>query len=100
MQSRKILIACYEVPGWGGASTATYSLFEWLRSDGIEVIFVNIIGEQDAAYFRFRFGEDVGNPRKLPGVHNCVLSGNNYQFQAPVHDLINEICPDVVVGVG
>jgi len=97
---RKILIACFEVPGWGGASTACYKLFEMLQKDGLDVSLVNIISEQDAAYFEYRFGDRVGNPRGLEGVFNCVLSGNNYQYQAALHDLIETINPDLKVGMG
>ena len=100
MQQQKILLACYEVPGWGGASTATYQLFEMLQADHIDLTLVNIIGQHDSAYFRYRFGDDMGNPRKLLNVHNCQLFGNNYQYHAQLHELINDINPDVMVGVG
>jgi glycosyltransferase involved in cell wall biosynthesis len=97
---RKILIACFEVPGWGGASTACYKLFEMLQKDGLDVSLVNIISEQDAAYFEYRFGDKVGNPRGLQRVFNCVLSGNNYQYQASLHQLIEKINPDLTIGMG
>ena len=100
MPPRRVLIACYEVPGWGGASTASYSLFEMLRADGVDAAMVNIIGAHDSAYFRYRFGENMGNPRQLPAVYNCHLSGNNYRYHAQLHDLINEIKPDIMIGVG
>jgi len=31
--SPRVLMACYEVPGYGGASTASYRLFETLQPD-------------------------------------------------------------------
>ena len=79
MCARNVLIACFEVPGWGGASTAAYSLFERLQSDGMAVSMVNIIAEHDEAYFQYRFGEEIGNPRRLGDVYNCRLTGNNYR---------------------
>ncbi len=100
MNQRRILIACYEVPGWGGASTASYKLFEMLQDDGLQVSLVNIIGEHDTAYFKYRFGEKMGNPRGLKQVFNCQLTGNNYQYHESLNRLITEINPDLLVGVG
>ena len=100
MRQQNILIACYEVPGWGGASTATYKLVEMLQAEGVDATLVNIIGEHDSAYFRYRFGNGMGNPRKLPKVHNCHLSGNNYQCHPQLRDLINAINPQIMLGVG
>jgi glycosyltransferase involved in cell wall biosynthesis len=100
LRQRKILIACYEVPGWGGASTATYKLFEMLQADGMDVTLVNLIGEHDFAYFKYRFGKTLGNPRNLSRVINCRLTGNNYRYQPGLHELISEIDPDLMVGVG
>jgi glycosyltransferase involved in cell wall biosynthesis len=100
LDRRRILIACYEVPGWGGASTATYKLFEMLQKDGLNVSLVNVISEHDAAYFKYRFGEKMGNPRGLKQVLNCHLTGNNYQYHDSLHQLIKEINPDLLVGVG
>lgn len=98
--SQRILIASYEVPGWGGAGTACYSLFEMLQKDGRDVHLINIISEHDAAYFAQRFGDDIGNPRELENVSNCCLTGNNYGPQAGARDWIAEIDPDVMLGVG
>ncbi len=100
MNNKRILIGCHEVPGWGGASTATYKLFEMLQSDGVHVALVNIISEHDHAYFRHVFGEDVGNPRMLEGVFNCCLKGHNYRHHPNLRTLIDELQPDVIVGVG
>jgi glycosyltransferase involved in cell wall biosynthesis len=100
LSQQKILLACYEVPGWGGASTSTYTLFEMLQAEKIDITLVNIIGQHDSAYLRYRFGADMGNPRKLPQVHNCQLLGNNYQHHAQLLELINAINPDAMVGVG
>ena len=49
--AERVLIGCFEVPGWGGASTSAYQLFRRMREDGgdLEVEFVNIIAEDDEA---------------------------------------------------
>lgn len=97
---RKILIACFEVPGWGGASTACYRLFEMLQKDGLDVSLVNIIGEHDVGYFEYYFGGKMGNPRGLNQVFNCRLVGNNYRYHESLHQLIESISPDLLVAVG
>jgi len=95
-----VLIACFEVPGWGGASTATYALFERLQADGLDVVLVNLVAEHDRPYFNYRFGNSVGNPRGLRNVHNCYLSGNNYRAHPLLQKLIGAVGPDLLVGVG
>lgn len=100
MSRKKILLACFEVPGWGGASTSAYKLFQMLQADGLQIVLVNIIGEDDVAYFQHLFGEDIGNPRGLKGVFNCFLQGNNYRHQVNLHNLIESIDPDLVIGIG
>ena len=98
--SRKILLGCFEVPGWGGASTSSYKLFELMRNDGLEVTFLNIIAEQDADYFKYLFGETIGNPKGLENVYNCFLEGRTFDPQPELQKLINKIDPDIIVGIG
>jgi hypothetical protein len=95
--SGRILVGCYEVPGYGGANTASYRLFENLQRDGMDVAYVNLIDEQDAPYFRYRFGADVGNPRRLAGVVNCVLTEELFAPHPALSRLIDEISPDLIL---
>lgn len=97
---RKILLTCYEIPGYGGASTATYSLFQMMQADSLDVAFLNIIDEQDVDYFRYVFGESFGNPKSLPNVHNCILRGPLFYPHPELTDLIKDLAPDIFVGVG
>ncbi len=97
---KKILLGCFDVPGWGGASTSSYKLFELMRNDGLEVTFLNIIAEKDADYFRYLFGENIGNPKGLGDVYNCFLEGLTFHPQPELGELINKIDPDIIVGVG
>lgn len=97
---KKILLGCFEVPGWGGASTSTYKLFEIMRADGIEVNYVNLIAQEDAEFFRGLFGDNVGNPKQLPEVWNCFLNESTYNRHPELENLIQGISPDIMVGVG
>jgi glycosyltransferase involved in cell wall biosynthesis len=97
---RRVLIGCYEVPGYGGASTASYGLVEALRASGVTATFVNLVDEQDADFFRLVFGPAYGNPRGLDGVRNCVLCAPLYDPHPELTLLIDELDPDVVIGVG
>jgi hypothetical protein len=96
--NRKFLLGCYEVPGYGGASTSAYQLLQWMRRSGLEVSFLNLIDEQDAAYFRYTFGESFGNPDGLPNVYNCLLNGPLYSAHSELTDLLGRIAPDVIIG--
>jgi hypothetical protein len=42
----------------GGASTTSYKLFERMQKDGLEVIYINSLSEEEPDYFHFVFGED------------------------------------------
>ncbi|TMA95562.1 MAG: glycosyltransferase family 4 protein [Deltaproteobacteria bacterium] len=97
---KKILLGCFEVPGWGGASTSTYKLFEIMRADGIEVNYVNLIALEDADFFRGLFGDRLGNPKQLPEVWNCFLKEPTYNRHPELEDRIQGISPDIMVGVG
>jgi len=97
---KKILLGCFEVPGWGGASTATYKLFEIMRADGIEVNYVNLIALEDAEFFGSLFRDAVGNPKQLPDVWNCFLQEPTYHRHPALEDLIQGISPDIMVAVG
>ncbi len=101
--AKKILLGCYEVPGYGGASTVAYCLFEDLQKQGFDVSFVNLIGQEDAAYLRVMYGDALGNPRGLANVYNIVLERAPF-FPSPAHEklsqLIASLAPDFMIGVG
>lgn len=98
---KTILIGCFEVPGYGGASTVAYRMFEDLR-DEFELAFINIISQEDAAYLRVMYGEALGNPRHLPSVYNLFLDRAPFS-PSPAHphltQLIDALAPDFVVGI-
>lgn len=71
-----------------------------MRKDGFEAGFLNLISESDEEYFKYVFGEALGNPKGLPEVYNCFLQGNNYKPQPGLADLIDSLSPDLMVGVG
>lgn len=97
---RKILLGCYEVPGYGGASTSAYHLFQKLQRDGHDVHYLNIIDSADDAYLRYLFGAGVGNPERLDDVHNCVLSGLLFAEHPELAEHIEKVSPDLVVAEG
>ena len=55
---KRVLIGCYEIPGYGGVSTASYQLFEYLQRDGLEVCYLNIIDGGDEEYYTYMFSEN------------------------------------------
>ena len=90
-------MGCYEVPGYGGAATASYRLFQNLQRDGLDVSYMNLIDEEDADYFRYRFGEDAGNPRRLANVANCVLTEALFAPHPGLAQMIEEIDPALLL---
>lgn len=98
--SKRILIGCYEVPGWGGASTSRYKLFQRMQRDGLDVLWVNLVHAADALYFRYVYGERFGNPWSLDGVHTCVLEPPLWRPHRSVVDVLESHAPDLLVGCG
>jgi len=98
--NNKILIGCYEIPGFGGANTASYKLFERMQRDGMDVCYINIIEEQDVDYFKYVFGKNYGNPESLPNVYNCILKQRLYGPHSELEEIILKLDPDVLIGKG
>jgi glycosyltransferase involved in cell wall biosynthesis len=97
---KKTLLGCYEVPGYGGASTAGYILFELMRKDGLDVHYLNIIHEEDVDFFRYMFGENFGNPKLLHNVYNCVLKRPLFTVHPELDSFISDLSPDSLLGIG
>ena len=47
----RIALACFEVPGWGGLTTATYRLFEKMLAEGMDVHYVNLVLADEVTRF-------------------------------------------------
>ena len=97
------MIACYEVPGFGGASTSAYELFRTMQSDGVDVSFVNLIDERDRVFFQYTFGDRLGNPDGLAGVENVFVAPPFSASQpglTALRRIIDRQAPDVAAGVG
>ena len=98
--TKKILLGCFEVPGYGGANTAAYSLFGCLQRDGFDVAYVNLIDREDTRYFQYVFGAAFGNPQGLANVHNCLLQAPLFDPHAELAALIRQIGPQIMIGMG
>ena len=98
--TRRILIGSFEVPGFGGAATVGYNLFETLREGGLDIWFLNIVSLEDAGFFRFHYGSSLGNPKGLGRVENHFLSHPTFATQPELASLLEELAPDLLVGMG
>ena len=98
--AKRILLGCGDVPGWGGASTIAYDLFECLRCDGFNVAFVNLVHASDEPRIRAAFGAEIGNPRRLNSVHTLSLSDPEWRSQPALVELIERLQPDWLFGFG
>ncbi len=98
--NKRILLGCYEIPGFGGANTSTYELFEKLQNDGFDVFYLNLIDAVDLDYFKYVFGADFGNPKCLRNVYNCILNRSFSRTDSELAKLIGEVKPNIMVGDG
>lgn len=98
--SKRLLLGCYDIPGWGGASTVLYLLFERMQRDGIEVSCVNLVSKKDEAFLRGLFGENFGNPHALKNVHTCILEEPLWRPHENLASLISHLEPDLLFGFG
>lgn len=98
--NKTILLGCYEVPGYGGASTAAYGLFEKMQKDGYRVHYFNLVEEQDVDYYRFALGKHFGNPKHLKNVETVALRDPLYGSQPELTQRIHQISPDLLIGTG
>ncbi len=96
---KRILLGCYEIPGYGGANTASYQLFQIMQEDNFDVHYLNLIDEQDSAYFSYAFGPNCGNPQSLKHVCNCILNGPLYSPHPELTNLIEAVSPDLLIAV-
>ena len=96
----RIAFGCFEVPGWGGLTTATYRLFETMLADGLDVHYVNLILEEELPRFQRILGLNCENPRELPNVHSCYLRSALHEPHPELASLMDSLSPDRMVGVG
>lgn len=92
----KILLACNQVPNYGGANTTFYILFEILQKGGWDVHYLNIIEHNRLKFYQETFGNGLGNPRKLSNVHNLLF--NNERSLSYLKGLIDVVKPDLIMG--
>ena len=94
------MLCCYEPPGFGGASSQSYDLLLKMRRGGIEASLVNLIDEQDRAFFEYTFGSLLGNPDGADGVYNAPMTGAFADPQPELGKIMERESPDVIIAVG
>jgi glycosyltransferase involved in cell wall biosynthesis len=97
---RRILVGCFEVPGYGGASTSTYSLYRRMLRDGRNARLLNLVVENQLASLQSSYGATLGNPESLPGVETRSVSRRWTQSDEALIARIEELEPDLLLGVG
>lgn len=97
--SKKILLACSDIPGYGGDAGSAYKLFEKMQADGADAAYVNLIESQDVDFFKFVFGEEFGNPKSLERVINIIVDGPGIA-SGPGFCPTDRVAPAVMVAIG
>jgi glycosyltransferase involved in cell wall biosynthesis len=98
MPGLKIVMGCFEVPGFGGASTSNYALFRDLQALEADITWINLIPQEQADALRETFGETLGNPESLPNVINLRLQHPPFSTQPELKSLMERLRPDILVG--
>jgi len=98
--TRRVLIATFETPGYGGASTASYALFAQLQRDGFDVHFLSLVDSGQEHFLHSTFGPAYANPEQLSDVHTTVLEGAFHRAQPELSRRLRALAPGVVVAVG
>ena len=97
----RLLVACFDIPGYGGASTAAYALYRKLLNSGVNACLINLVPHSRVRYFQRIFGNNFGNPGDLPGVDNVVVSDLWAEDRNTDLELsLLHINPHAVLGVG
>ncbi len=100
MTAPTFLLGCFEIPGWGGAATVSYALFERMQRDGFAVHYVNLVRQEEAAMLAEAFGAAAGNPAGLADVHTLLLADPLWRAHAELTALIETLRPDLLVARG
>lgn len=94
-----VLLACFEPPGYGGASTSGYQLYRRLR-ECLDARYLNLVSADDLARFQRDLGEDVLNPEALPGVDTFALGQATFKPQPGLAEAIAAHVPVLVLAIG
>lgn len=98
--SERFTLVCYENPGHGGASTATYALFEMLQRRGLPVSYICLIDALDRAFYTEHWDTELGNPRNLPNVTTVFLENPTFSRQSELAALLEDESRGTIVAVG
>src|SRR5690348_2726490 len=96
----RVLLGCFEAPGFGGASTVAHDIARHLQNRGHHVPVVTMIEGDDVHYYQLTFGECFGNPYGLADAVTCVVNDPLNGAQPELQAAIERLAPDVMVGIG
>ncbi|MDB4906546.1 MAG: hypothetical protein JWO05_1330 [Gemmatimonadetes bacterium] len=95
-----MLLGVTEPPGYGGGASAAYGFFRRLCADGLDAHLLNMLDERDEAYYRFTFGEALGNTAQIPTVRPLLVHGLLTGSQPAIARAVREVDPDLLVAFG
>jgi glycosyltransferase involved in cell wall biosynthesis len=99
--ARRVLIVCYEVPGYGGHSSSIYRLHQCLLHDPeFEFHLVFVVGRSDPLFYCQVFGEGFANPLDLERVSLAALDWRDEAERRRFKDRVVGLDPDLVLCQG
>ncbi|MCA9775649.1 MAG: glycosyltransferase [Candidatus Eremiobacteraeota bacterium] len=96
---RPWVVACFELPGYGGAAGMAHRLTEALNRVHPTVC-LNLIEKRHSDYYLYRFGEHAFNPLGLPYHDTCKLEGSHADQREQVRACLDSWQPLLVLAVG
>jgi glycosyltransferase involved in cell wall biosynthesis len=95
--SGPLLVTCRGIPGYGGASTYAYVLFEVLRGLGFPAHYVTMVNPRLARLGERHFGAQWWNPAGLPDVHLFVAGSYSRREQPVLGNILRRLRPRLVI---
>lgn len=93
------VVACFEVPGYGGAAGMAHRLAGAL-DEVHPTICLNLISAEHRDFYLYKFGEHWKNPLGLPRVSTCYLPPTLEAQRESLHRFLQQCCPSLVLAVG
>ena len=79
-----VLLACFEPPGYGGASTSGYQLYRRLR-ECLDARYLNLVSADDLARFQHFGAGAAGHDRSREQAHKDSPCGGKTACDCGIH---------------
>jgi len=98
----RIVVACYEVPSWGGAATSAYALFELMRERSVPAGFLTLVPAGQADLLSDWEAGSAGGTGSdsSTAVRSILLPEDREKWDATVAAQVDLVSPALFLAVG